>query len=147
MGKLLWYSFLPGKGHISQKYSNSVLKMLCWRIILLVFSVFQHAILQERFPTCKWNIHNCDHAEIICGPDETIHLGAKYFNRNFAVLKPKQSQQCFAIRDNEHKGHFNNYEIQVEIMSLESIKGVNCGNLGIIFNYRNEMNYDFVYME
>ena len=140
--------FSTRKGtYISQNYSNSFLKMLYWRIILLVFSVFQHALLQERFPTCKWNIHNCDHAEIICGPDETIHLGAKYFNQNFAVLKPKQSQQCFAIRDNEHKGHFNNYEIQVEIMSLESIKGVNCGNLGIIFNYRNEMNYDFVYME
>ena len=133
--------------YISQKYSNSFLKMLYWRIILLVFSVFQHALSQERFPTCKWNIHNCDHAEIICGPDETIHLGAKYFNQNFSVLKPKQSQQCFAIRDNEHKRHFNNYEIQVDIMSLESIKGVNCGNLGIIFNYRNEMNYDFVYME
>ena len=140
--------FSTRKGtYISQNYSNSFLKMLYWRIILLVFSVFQHALSQERFPACKWNIHNCDHAEIICGPDETIHLGAKYFNQHFSVLKPKQSQQCFAIRDNEHKGHFNNYEIQVDIMSLESIKGVNCGNLGIIFNYRNEMNYDFVYME
>lgn len=133
--------------YIAHKYSNPFLKMLHRRIILLVFSVFQHKLSQERFPTCKWNIHNCDHAEIICGPDETIHIGAKYFNQNFSVLKPKQLQQCFAIRDNEHKGHFHNYEIQVEIMSLESIKGVNCGNLGIIFNYRNEMNYDFVYME
>ena len=140
--------FSTRKGtYVSQKYSNSFLKMQYWRIILLVFSVFQHALSQERFPTCKWNIHNCDHAEIICGPDETIHLGAKYFNQKFSVLKPKQPQQCFAISDNEHKGHFNNYEIQVDIMSLESIKGVNCGNLGIIFNYRNEMNYDFVYME
>ena len=53
---------------------------------------------------------------------------------------------CFAINDND-RGEFENYEIEAEMLSLESNEGQNSGYLGIAFNYLNEHNYDFVYLE
>ena len=111
-----------------------------------------------QFPTCKWDVHNCGHVEVICGGiKETVHLDAKHSNRSHDLTKylhhpstvssrQQSLEQCFAIRDDDI-GKFGNYEIEVDIMSFESISGINCGHLGLIFNYRNEMNYDFVFLE
>ena len=109
---------------------------------------------QQQFPTCKYDIHNCAHTEVICGGfEETIHLDAKHLNvssRHISSVSIQFSQpsleQCFAIKDGD-QGKFGNYEVEVEIMSFESLRGINCGHLGIIFNFRNEMNYDFVFLE
>ena len=93
---------------------------------------------------CKWDVHNCGHAEVLCAPDESVHLDAK---QSFAINPPKKAnlEHCFAIQDND-KGQFQNYEITVEMLSLESVEGINSGYVGIIFNYLDDMNYDFIYL-
>jgi hypothetical protein len=109
---------------------------------------------QQQFPMCKYDVHNCAHVEVICGGfEETLHLDAKHLNvtsRHISSVSIQFSQpsleQCFAIKDDD-KGKFGNYELEVEILSFESVRGINCGHLGVIFNFRNEMNYDFVFLE
>jgi hypothetical protein len=87
---------------------------------------------------CKWDVHNCGQNEVICNTGESVYLDAK---------EPiPDKDHCLAIEDND-KGEFENYEISVDMLSLESIEGTNSGNLGIIFNFQDELNYDFVYLE
>ena len=86
---------------------------------------------------CKWDFFHCDRSEASCIPKETVLLNAK---------KPLADEQCFAIKDLD-EGNYRNYEISVDQMSLKSKEGVNSGFLGIIFNYLDQMNYDFIYME
>ena len=131
--------------------------MMWYKMVILSFAC-QIFNTKAQFPTCKWDVHNCGHAEVICGGmQETVYLDAKHLNRSLEVIRYQhhpsmvstrqiQLEQCFAIRDDD-KGKFGNYEIEVEIMSFESVQGVNCGHLGLMFNYRNEMNYDFVFLE
>ena len=88
---------------------------------------------------CKWDIHNCGHAETLCKPEESVYLDAK-------GPKSDDVDHCFAIQD-EDKGEFKNYEISVEMLSLESTEGINSGNVGFMFNFMDQMNYDFVYLE
>ena len=65
----------------------------------------------------------------------------------FLTLKiHKKTEHCFAIKDTS-LGKFRNYEIEAEMLSLESNDGQNSGYLGIIFNYQDQLNYDFVYLE
>ena len=52
---------------------------------------------------------------------------------------------CFAIFDDD-QGEFKNYEIKAEMLSLESSEGSNSGNIGLVFNYMDDENYDFVYL-
>ena len=87
---------------------------------------------------CKWDIHDCKQAEVICNPQEMIHLDTKGTESN--------QEHCLAIQDNE-KGEFENYDIRVDMLSLESKEGTNSGNVGIIFNYLDNSNYEFVYLE
>ena len=123
-------------------------------ITIISICLISYSVAQQQFPTCKYDIHNCGHAEVICGGfEETLHLDAKHLNvssRHISSVSIQFSQpsleQCFAIKDDD-KGKFGNYEVQVEILSFESLRGINCGHLGIIFNFRNEMNYDFVFLE
>ena len=84
----------------------------------------------------KWDVTNCNQVELTCG-DDSILLDAK---------RPLDEEQCIAIKDQDH-GDYRNYEIEVDFLSLESVKGQNFGHLGVIFNYLDRRNYDFIYLE
>ena len=86
----------------------------------------------------EWDIHNCGHAEFASTPEQSIYLDAKH-------KQLEEYEHCYAIHD-EGKGEFKSYEISVDMMSLESVEGVNSGNVGLIFNFLDELNYDFVYI-
>ena len=88
---------------------------------------------------CKWDLHNCGHEEIICTPEEGIYLDSK-------EIDIENKDHCFAIND-DYKGEFENYEIEAEMLSLESIEGMNSGTVGLMFNYQDPMNYDFMYLQ
>ena len=130
------------------------LTMLQQRVFLYSVWLISCAMAQQQIPMCKYDVHNCGHVEVVCGGfEEKIHLDAKHLNvssRHISSLSIQFNQpplaQCFAIKDDD-KGKFGNYEVEVEIHSFESVRGRNCGQLGIIFNFRNEMNYDFVVLE
>ena len=87
---------------------------------------------------CTWTIRHCGRDEIICENQERVYLDSKNINQ--------KEVDCFAVK-NPTEEDFKNYEIEAEMLSLESIEGVNSGTVGLIFNYENEMNYDFVYLE
>ena len=112
--------------------------------IIFLFQLVCFCFSSDAAQECKWDVHNCGHAEVLCAPDESVHLDAK---QSFATNPPKKAnlQHCFAIQDND-KGQFQNYEISVEMLSLESVEGINSGYVGIIFNYLDDMNYDFIYL-
>ena len=92
---------------------------------------------------CKWGIHQCTDGEVICNGDSplnsnTIKLDAEYNNQlHFRQL-------CFAINDRDH-GSFSNYEIQVDMLNINSNNGVQYGHLGIIFNVVDQSNFDLIY--
>ena len=64
----------------------------------------------------------------------------------FDAKKPLDEEQCIAVNDIDH-GYYKNYVIEVELWSLESVKGQNSGHVGIIFNYLDRKSYDFVYLK
>ena len=74
---------------------------------------------------------------MLCNDKESILLDSKL---------SQSTGHCLGIKDKDY-GKFSNYEIQVDLLSLESNEGQNSGYLGIAFNYLNEQNYDFVYLE
>ena len=90
-----------------------------------------------------WHIFNCEKADVTNndGSDrgsDNVLLDAtnKYFNG---------TGPCAAIKDKLH-GKFGSYEIQVAMLNERSSMGVNTGNLGIVFNYIDESNFDFLYL-
>ena len=85
----------------------------------------------------KWDVMNCNEAEVSSGNIESILLDAK---------RPLEEEQCIAIKDKDY-GDYRNYEIEVELLSLESVEGQNSGQVGVIFNYLDRRNYDFIYLE
>ena len=87
--------------------------------------------------SCSWKTIDCHQDEIVCNDKESVLLNSKI---------PINSNHCLAIKDMNY-GKFRNYEIEVDMLSLESYEGQNSGHLGIIFNYLDQSNYDFVYLE
>ena len=128
--------------------------MLQQTVLLCSMWLINYTVSQQQPPMCKYDVHNCGHVEVICGGfEETLHLDAKHLNVSSRHISSASIQfslpsleQCFAIKDDD-KGKFGNYEVEVEILSFESLRGINSGHLGVIFNFRNEMNYDFVFLE
>ena len=86
----------------------------------------------------EWDIHNCGHVEFSSKPVESVYLDAKQ-------RQLEEYEHCYAIQGNG-KGEFKNYEISVDMLSLESVEGINSGNVGLMFNFLDELNYDFVYL-
>ena len=86
---------------------------------------------------CSWKALHCDRDEVLCDEKESVLLDAK---------NPQNTDHCFAIRDTT-LGKFRNYDVEVDMLSLESNEGQNSGHLGIVFNYQDQLNYDFVYLE
>ena len=86
---------------------------------------------------CDYEILNCHREEVICDVENKILLDSK---------NSQDETHCIAIENNENKNR-QNYKIEVEMLSLESEEGTNSGYLGIIFNYIDPMNYDFVFLE
>ena len=56
--------------------------------------------------------------------------------------------QCFAIKKfSDDTLSFDNYGISVSMLHVKSNQDPETfGNLGLIFNYQDELNYDFVYI-
>ena len=119
-------------------------KMWNYCRVSIFLHLFRLSLSTNVAPECKWDVHNCGHAEVLCYPDESVHLDAKL---SFLVEPPRKAnlEHCFAIQDQD-KGQFQNYEISVELLSLESTEGINSGNVGLMFNYLDDDNYDFVYL-
>ena len=80
---------------------------------------------------------HCNQVEFSYGEDESVLLDAKI---------PLDEEHCIAIKDRDY-GDYKNYKIEVDLLSLESAEGQNSGYLGIIFNYLDQRNYDFIYLE
>ena len=106
-----------------------------WKFILCVYIAYSLHMVSGS--ACSWKAMHCDRDEVLCDENESILLDAK---------NPQRTEHCFAIRD-KSIGKFRNYEIEVEMLSLESKEGQNSGYLGIVFNYLDQKNYDFVYLE
>ena len=87
--------------------------------------------------SCRWRVLHCDQEEFACNDEESILLDSK---------SPPKQEHCLAIKDTK-EGKFWNYAMEVEMLSLESKEGKNSGYLGLVFNYLDQKNYDFVYFE
>ena len=87
--------------------------------------------------SCSWNVLHCDQEEFRCSEEESLLLDSKI---------PPKHEHCLAIKDTK-EGNLKNYAIEVEMLSLESNEGKNSGYLGLVFNYLDQLNYEFVYLE
>ena len=104
-------------------------------LLLLFLCLHVHHVVHGS--SCKWDVSYCNQVEVSCGEIESILLDAK---------RPLDEEHCIAIKDKDY-GDYRNYEIYVDLLSLESAEGKNSGYLGIIFNYLDRRNYDFIYLE
>ena len=105
-----------------------------WNHIVILFLGYKFSSVSGS--TCSWSTIHCDRDEIVCKENESILLDAKNL---------LGEGHCLAINDEDNE-KFRSYEVKVDLLSLESNEGQNSGYLGIVFNYLDEMNYDFVYL-
>ena len=108
---------------------------LILQYLFLQLSISALAIVEAS--SGKWDVMNCNQVELSYGDSESILLDAK---------RPLDEEQCIAIKDQDY-GDYNNYVIEVDLLSLESVEGQNSGHIGVIFNYLDSRNYDFIYLE
>ena len=108
--------------------------MIRWKHIVWLFLIYQYCAASDS--GCNWSTFHCDRDEILCKGQESVLLNAKF---------PLDEEHCFAINDDHHE-KFRSYEVEVDMLSLESNEGENSGYLGIVFNYLDQMSYDFVYL-
>ena len=106
-------------------------------ITLIPFTFFAQYMDVVQGSICIYDVFNCRRAQIMCNEQEKILLMSK---------NNLDGEHCLAIKHHEYED-LRNYEIGVDMLSLESNEGINTGNLGIIFNFVDPMNYDFVYLE
>ena len=117
------------KDHMKTRRMHLVLQYLFLQLSISVLAAVEAS-------SGKWDVMNCNQVELSCG-DDSILLDAK---------RPLDEEQCIAIKDQDY-GDYKNYEIEVDLLSLESVEGQNSGNIGVIFNYLDRRNYDFIYLE
>ena len=91
----------------------------------------------------KWDMYDCYKSEVTNNDvsdrgSETVLLDAT--NPAYTTAK-----YCMAVKD-ENYGEFGNYETRVDVLNVASKDGINFGHLGIIFNFVDYSNYDFIYM-
>ena len=86
--------------------------------------------------SCSWKTIDCHRSEVVCNEKESVLLDSK---------TPISTDHCLAIKD-MNNGKFRNYEIDVDVLSLESNEGQNSGYLGIVFNYLDQQNYNFHFL-
>ena len=103
----------------------------------LILQLGIQALVVVEASSGKWDVMNCNKVELSLGANDGILLDAK---------RPLDEEQCIAIKDQDY-GDYKNYEIKVDLLSLESAEGQNSGHLGIIFNYLDRRNYDFIFLE
>ena len=106
-------------------------------LLFLFLQLVIHFLDVVEASSSKWDVMNCRQNEVSSGDNEIILLDAK---------RPLDEEQCIAIKDQDY-GDYKNYVIEVELLSLESVEGQNSGHLGVIFNYLDNRNYDFIYLE
>ena len=121
--------------HKFMNTTNFRMKNTNW--VIVIFSLVAKMFCVASCSTCNWDVMHCDREEILCKPEESILLDSK---------RSLPRKHCFAIKD-RNEGRHQNYEIGVDLLSLESREGQNTGYLGIIFNYQDPMNYDYIYLE
>ena len=84
-----------------------------------------------------------------CGRIDAGYLRAEMAKFLFAIrqeeAKDEEAGLCFAVDDKDY-GDFQNYEIQVEMLNINSNSGPEFGHLGIIFNFVDQSNFDFFYL-
>ena len=108
--------------------------MFLLRLVLMLFNQWASNVVGS---SCSWDVLHCDQEEFLCNKEESILLNSK---------RPLDREHCLAIKKTKEE-KFRNYVVEVEMLSLESNEGKNSGYLGIIFNFVDLMNYDFVYLE
>ena len=81
-------------------------------VVLINIAVGIHVVFGS---VCSWKAMHCDRDEVLCDEKESVLLDAK---------NPQNTEHCFAIRD-KTIGKFSNYEIEVDMLSLESNEGQN----------------------
>ena len=108
---------------------------------LLLLIMFHSAIGSD--VRINWHIFNCDRGDVtnIDGSNTgKVHVLLDAANKYSNATGP-----CAAIQDKNY-GKFGSYEIQAAMVNVRSSMGDNAGNLGIVFNYIDESNFDFLYV-
>ena len=110
-------------------------------MLLLLFLGWEVASSKDGL---KWNIYNCNKAEV-AKSDEGGKGPVKVLLDARRNQCSDMSSKCFAIQDKTFD-KFSNYEVRVDMLNVASVKGVNFGHLGVVFNFVDESNFDFLFL-
>ena len=114
--------------------SNHPMKVLV--IMMLAGAVCSH----ELNDTCKWDVYYCTKSETSCNKESLTDAGIIKLD-----AEDNEEYPCFAIHDKDY-GNFENYQIQVDMLNVNSEEGPQYGHLGLIFNFIDQSNYDFLFL-
>ena len=99
----------------------------------------------------SWTSIHCDEFEMVV--DRASNYTSDEIRLHAAgTIDPEEpdsrKQQCLAIkRFSKDDLHFDNYGISVSMLHVRSENNPDIfGNFGLIFNYQDKSNYDYVYL-
>ena len=109
---------------------------------ILVLMTLGSAISSKK--SLNWRSYNCDEVDITTNDVDNDGSENVLLDATGKFIKAGVTR-CVAIRDKTY-GKFQNYEISVAMLNVASSRGVNFGHLGIVFNFIDESNYDYIYL-
>ena len=136
--------------HISAMANSLVL----FAVTLQIFgSSFANPMISDH----SWTTVNCHRFELVLDDASNyttdqilLHSRRNGIAENDDDNEPSSQKKghCFAIKKfSEDILSFDNYGISVSMLHVKSNQNLNSfGNIGLVFNYQDELNYDFVYL-
>ena len=138
--------------------------MVCLLLFLtLAIELFGSSLADEKRTDHSWTSINCQKFELVLDDNSNytsdqilLHSAkngvndANYGDYDDDYNQPSSGKRghCLAIKKfSDDLLSFDNYGISVSMLHVKSNQDPKMfGNLGLVFNYQDEFNYDFVYL-
>lgn len=126
-------------------------------LFAVTLQIFGSSLANPMISDHSWTTVNCHRFELVLDDASNyttdqilLHSRRNGIAENDDDNEPSSQKKghCFAIKKfSEDILSFDNYGISVSMLHVKSNQNLNSfGNIGLVFNYQDELNYDFVYL-
>ena len=130
---------------------------MAYKLALIAFAILGSCLANTNSEDHSWTSLNCQKFELVLDDASNytsdqilLHSETNGVNEDDDDNEPSSEKNghCFAIKKFSNDVlAFDNYGISVSMLHVKSNQSPdNFGSFGLVFNYQDELNYDFVYL-
>ena len=130
---------------------------MAYKLALIAFATLGSCLANTNLQDHSWTSLNCQKFELVLDDASNytsdqilLHSETNGVNEDDDDNEPSSGKNghCFAIKKfSDDVLAFDNYGISVSMLHVKSNQSPdNFGSFGLVFNYQDELNYDFVYL-